>query len=222
MQIKYLIRKLLVPYVLVFGIPGRADASLIVYTEEAVGSGSFEGHSFSNALVTIQFTGNPANVTGGSGFFTEAGNAGTVTVGGIGSATLTDAVYAFANHGANAVGIADLATTSSILDTISGTVSGYGLQTAFGPVTDASFIRPDLSFATNHGSFNLLTAGNSTFTAAPVITDPAGGLGDPAGGAGDPASPTPEPGALALLFTGLASIGALGWLKRRRMILAVG
>ena len=190
------------------GLLGRSEASLIVYTEEAVGSGTFEGHSFSNALVTIQFTGNTATVTGGSGFFKDQSNAGTVTVAGLGSGTFTSAVYAFVNQGASAVGIADAVHTASILDTFSGSVSGYDLKSAFGPVTDTSFIRPDLTFGTNQGNFNLLTAGNSTFTAVPVIIDPAAGPGDPA-------SPTPAPASLTLLCTGLASIIGFGWMKKR-------
>ena len=70
------------------GGTGRAES--ITYTEQATASGSLGSTSFTNALVTLTFAGDTANVTQiGQGEFANSTGTATVTVAGIGTATFT-------------------------------------------------------------------------------------------------------------------------------------
>jgi hypothetical protein len=162
----------------------QAAATAITYTESAIGSGTIGNAQFNDALITISWTGDTTNVQDLGGFFENDTAPGAVllTIAGFGSAHFTDALYVFDNQGGVTVGFAF--SGQSILDTVSGVFSGYNLMTDIGPITDASFIRPDVSYATDAGLFNLQTAGNSTFTAST-------------------GSGVPEPTTLSLLGIGL-------------------
>ena len=101
----------------------------------------------------------------------------------------------FDNQGAIAVGFGDLTQgPASVLDTYDAAFGAYNLTTAIGPITNTSFIRPDITFNTTLGGLNLQSTGNSTFTASTGTA-------------------TPEPGSLVLLGTGV--VGLLGSLRRR-------
>jgi hypothetical protein len=177
--------------------PGDAP---VTYTEQAIASGTLGGSSFTSALVTIVFTGDTVNVTGGGGFFTNAVGIATVTVGGIGTATFTDSMEAFDNQifgPPAAAGIGDITVPGSVLDTFNTVFASYDLTSSIGPVPGGSFIRPDLTFGTTLGGLNISSAGDSTFTA--VVSS----------------SATPEPTSLALV--GLGSV-ALAAFRRKRSL----
>jgi hypothetical protein len=166
-------------------------ASTITYTEQAVVSGQLGNNFFNNSLVTLTLVGDTANVTGSGGFFQNVVGTFTVNVASVGTATFTDPMEVFDNQGSIAAGFGDLALAGSVLDTFDGAFATYDLTTAIGPITNSPFIRPDLSFPTTLGGFNIQSAGNSTFTASTGTA-------------------TPEPGSLALLGSGvLVGIGAL-------------
>jgi hypothetical protein len=151
-------------------------AGTIVYTETATASGSLGSSIFSNALLTITLTGDTANVTGASGFFTNTVGTATVNVSGIGLATFTSALDAFDNQTFTptaAAGIGEVGS-GSILDTFDSAFTSYALQTAIGPITDASFVNSSVSASTSLGALNLTSAGNSTFTATTGVPEPAG------------------------------------------------
>lgn len=153
---------------MLLGGVGQLQAEPITYTDSAIATGTLGSNSFTNALVTITFTGNTANVTGGGGFFTNTVGTVTVTVAGIGTATFTDSMDAFVNqtYSPPAAGISDLTQAGSVLDTLNAIFASYNLSTSIGPITGDSFIRPDLTFGTTSGGLNLRSAGNSTFTAS--------------------------------------------------------
>src|SRR5690348_6865551 len=74
-----------------------AHASAIIYTEQAVASGTLGSVPFSRTLVTLVFTGDTANVMSslnisGDTVFSNFVGIATVTVSGIGSATFTENV----------------------------------------------------------------------------------------------------------------------------------
>lgn len=179
------------------GEAGRLQAEPITYVEQAVASGSLGSQSFSNALVTVTFTGDTANVTGGAGNLSNAVGEATVTVAGIGTATFTDSsVGAFVNQSRNAAGIAD--NNGSILDTFNSGFGSYNLSTPLGPLSGSPFIRPDLTFPTTLGGLRLGDAGPSTFTASTSI---------------------PEPSSLTIFsLLGVAGFGYLRWRRRKHCL----
>ena len=75
--------------VVAFAFAAPAMASPITYTEMGTGSGSLDGHSFTNLLVTITMTADTSNITQPTpGFFQNLGTT-SVTVSTVGTDTLT-------------------------------------------------------------------------------------------------------------------------------------
>ena len=77
--------------------------------------------------------------------------------------------------------------------------SSYDLRRAIGPLSGASFIRPDLMFSTTGGALHLRAAGEPTFSAA---------IG---------AAPVPETATLRLFGTGAAMVGRSARKRFRRL-----
>jgi hypothetical protein len=141
----------------------------IIYTEQAIASGTLGGTTFTDALITLMLDGDTGHVTGGSGFFTNTVGTFTVNVSGIGTATFTDSMDVFDNQlfAPPAAGFG-LLGGGSVLDTFNTQFASYDLTTSIGPISGASFIRSDLVFGTTLGNLNIVSAGNSTFTASTV------------------------------------------------------
>ena len=174
----------------------QAEAGPITYTEQATASGTLDGTPFTNALVTLTFAGNTANVTFNGVLFANFIGTTTVDVAGIGTDTFTHTVGVGDNQSNSIVGVFDFTRGRSVLDTTNSAFASYDLTTAIGPLSGESFITPSLTIPTNHGSFNLSTAGDSTFTAT---TQP---------------SPVPEPATLTLLGIGISGLIGYGWRRR--------
>src|SRR5438874_1837668 len=73
-------------------------ANPITYTDQVIGSGKLGATTFTDALVTVTFTGDTSNVIPGSGFVDFIITVGTATVNvqGVGTATLINDNYAAA------------------------------------------------------------------------------------------------------------------------------
>jgi hypothetical protein len=173
-----------------------AMASAITYTVSDTASGTLGATSFTGALVTVSFSGDTGTVfMSSAGFWENDIGTATVTIAGIGTATFTDAMFAFDNQAAIAAGIGDntcVGCRASVLDTFNSVFGSYDLMSAIGPISGAVFFRPDLSYGTTMGLLNFSSAGaTSTFTATTV----------------------PEPANLILLGTGLVSL--IGFVRRR-------
>jgi hypothetical protein len=182
-----------VALVVSLGFVTPADADPIDYMITAIGSGTFGRSTFTNAQVTLEAIGDTAAAPS-SGSFQSYTLPVTLTVTGVGSGSVSDA-FVFVNQSLPVAGFS--VGTASILDTLSASFGSYNLNSAIGPITGQRLFRPDVTFATTFGNFNLQSVGNSTFTAT-VSTVPG-----PIAGAGLP----------GLMFAGG---GLLGWWRRKR------
>lgn len=158
-------------------VPARAD---ITYSVSMIGSGTFDGTSFSDADVDVSLTGDPADVMQSSKAFFITGTL-MVTVAGLGTDTYTAAGIVVDNQATNVdalgMGFGGL-ESPAFLGLFNSAFSTYALQGPFGPVTTSDlFGIPDgSSQATLHGSVAFSTSGPETFTAVETTPEPASWL----------------------------------------------
>jgi hypothetical protein len=183
---------LLAPLALFFS--GFANADVVTYTESATIDGSLGSSTFTGAALTLTFVSDTTDVTSlGGGLFTNT--SGSLTIAGVGTATITDEVQAVDNQGVPVAGFGDNTEDLFILGTNDSVFSTYGLTTSIGPITDTAEYNPGSSFATDEGAFIISNVdGQATFTAVVGAS-------------------TPEPGTTVLIGIGLAGLAAL---RRRK------
>ena len=181
----------------------NAKAVPITYTESATVTGFLNGVSFpSGEVLTLTGTGNTTNIiviNSTLGIFANPLPVSftlSVSVGGVGSGTFTDAMRVFNAQNTTTAGFNDT-VSSDVLNTTNAAFATYALSTSIGPVTGSSFIS-GLGFpVSTGGNLTITSAGNATFTAVvtPVV---------------------PLPTALPLFATGLAGLGLLGWRRKKK------
>jgi hypothetical protein len=182
----------------------NAKGSPITYTEFATVTGSLAGTSFpANEVLTLTGTGDTANITQAQNVFrnilTTASFTLSVSVGGVGSGTFTDAIQVAVNQsGSGSVVAFGDNGVGDILDTFNAAFATYALS-FIGPITGTSGFN-SLPFPTTAGALILNTAGDATFCAS----------------TGGSSCAVPLPDALPLFATGLAGLGLLGWRRKKK------
>lgn len=141
-----------------------AEADGIVVTDTTIGSGVLDGTGFINALVTLTLVGNTTNVTGTAIF--ELPGTATVSVGGVGSDTFTDNIRVVVNQTFADGGFSDFTNpAAAIIFTSNPAFATYSLTSSIGPLSGSSALGLPSLDSTVHGTFNLKSAGTSTFAA---------------------------------------------------------
>jgi hypothetical protein len=178
---------------------GRAEAAQIFYSESITTDGILGGTVFADKLVTLTFTADTANVTffQGSNFtqYTNNPSVSTVTVAGIGTATLSDpvslSVFAFPTF--SEFSVTDTLLSSDILDTfaVESGFAGYDMKSSLSPVSGGAAYSVGTLFGTSLGNFEFTKSGGGVSTVTATT-----------------ASAAPEPSGLFLIAIGLFSLAA--------------
>ena len=170
-----------------------ASAGSITYTESAIISGSLGQNQIQGALMTMRWVADAANAQCDNGYCmnTAGSNVVNVNIGGYGTFLFTGNISVHDYQKGNrfpysAAGFECTGCGASIVDTKSESFSIYDLITDIGPITGDSYINTPAIFDTTGGVLDILSAGESTFTAR---------LGA-----------TPEPSSLLLMATGAISV----------------
>ena len=170
---------------------GNAEAVPITYTEQVPATGTLGSSTFTNALLTIAFTGDTENVfTSIFGVLANSAGTAVVSVPGLLSATFIDSVAMFDTPTNNAAGLADLTANSDVLVVVNTAFATYDLRTGIGPLSGTSMIFPATTFNTTQGAFHLTTVGASAIFGASIV---------------------PEPNSLAFICLGIVAIGTCRW-----------
>lgn len=169
-------RVFLLPTVaLIFAVVTPARAEPITYTIQATATGTLGQTRYTNALITLTFTGNTDDVTSAGTLFQISTGTTTVTVDGIGTATFTDKMAVNDVQPLSQVGITDLTNSNDVLDVLNPAFATYQLKTSIGPISSETPLwEPGIGYNTTRGVFVIDNLpGNATFTAVTVSTTPA-------------------------------------------------
>jgi hypothetical protein len=153
-------------------LSGFAWAAPVTYTESIIATGAIGFDDFTNALLTLTFSGDTANVApvvNVHGVFSNPVGIAQVEIPGL-TATLRDPTVVFVNNSTGVAGFEDMTAHIDLIDTDNSVFGGYGLTTAIGPIlgtsgtatTEFAFPTTDL----DQGDLTIRsTTGVPTFTA---------------------------------------------------------
>lgn len=190
-----LMTPVLVAATLLVGSP-VVQAAPIVYTSDFTASGLVGQQSFSDAAVRLTLTGDTAGISLTGTFGTNLG-ASTVSIGGLGLFSFTEALQVFVNQTffPPAAGFAKADFSGSAVVTLNQLFATYDLG-AIGPTQGNSFFRDDLTYGTTGGLLRFRTVSPSTFEAVTGTTV------------------IPLPPSLVLAGFGLLSVASVAWRRR--------
>ena len=167
-----------------------AGAVPITYTEQTIGSGTLDGHAFTDVSVVLTAIGNTSNITHPTPLLIRnAPVTGTVTVAGVGTDTFTVPVEV--EQETNGAAAAILAVAGGFIlgtNSLTHAFAGYALATSFGPITGGVLDNLSHAWATSGGDFILSDTPDRTSTFD--------------------ASAVPEPASAVLLVTGLIAVAS--------------
>ncbi len=144
----------------------RAD--LIDYTETFSSSGTLGATSFTNEQITFSETADTDSLSVLDGHYTIGLTGVNVTIGGVGTVSLSDTVSEFDNQNTSYLGLVDRVTGGTISYQNTSVYNSYTLITPIGPVSGDS---PSYegNFATSSGYLHFTSpSGTSSFTASPA------------------------------------------------------
>jgi hypothetical protein len=182
--------------IVISGLPAPVSAALFTYTETGVVSGSLNGVSFTDSLITITGSGDTSQITSdASGFFLALPLAFTLS--GVGSGTFTDSMIVASNQDDHLAGFGDATQNRALLFTTNDAFATYDLSTAIGPESGLAEYNHDFAFATSAGGLITRTfSGDATFTAF--------------------AGAVPESSTWAMMLIGFAGLSFAGYRRIRR------
>jgi hypothetical protein len=185
---KYLVLALVSAGFLV-SAPARSRAGTITYMETVDASGSLGSSTFSNALVTLTFVGDTANITNPSaGIFRNSPGTATVMVNGMTAAlSAAQGLDVFVNQ---TDGTAGIETSATILTVQNSALNNYDLTGSIGPVTGTAGGSTNTPFGTSAGDL-VITSFTSQATFQAIVS-----------------ASVPEPAGLLLMGLGIAGMAA--------------
>lgn len=182
------------------GFASPAHANSITVTETATATGSLDGQSFTNAMLTLTMTGNTASVFNVGGYASVLIDPATVSISGVGSEPFTDTIETVVNQNNEDAGFGDAVSNLAILFTANSVFATDTLTNLTGPVSGTALINAGDTFNVLGGTLVLTGASNATFS---VVL---GGTSTP--------TPTPEPSSLLLLASGVIGLALMSpWRK---------
>jgi exosortase sorting signal-containing protein len=153
--------------VLLFG-PASALGASITYTFSGTGTGTVGATTFTNAAYVITLSGDTSTI---SSFATTNQNLvipnATMTIAGIGTATITNAVGIFDNRGSSTIGFQNEDTFFDQMDGVDPAFATYLLTTAIGPISGISpfALNQFVALGSTLGAITLSASGPFTFQA---------------------------------------------------------
>jgi hypothetical protein len=175
-----------------FAFAAPAVAVPITYSIKGIGSGTLDGTSFTDDLVSITIAGDTNNIVSLTSSVSKNAGPTTVSVAGVGTDTLpniVDFVDRFPDEE-----FFGTPTGSPFWEIDDSAFATYNLDTSIGPVSGPPFLSKTPTVTGSGGNFDLSVMGTSTFEADVV----------------------PLPATLPLFATGLGAFGLLGWRRKRK------